>query len=192
MPEVKSNEAIDKTANAARTGIEEANKAARATIDNTMKAAEPIGQTAVEAGGRGAEAAKDVIAKSAGVAAQSLAALTDQLNAVIGLVGPEAEKLARKSSQTIEAVSQANSALIKGAEDASKQWVTFARDRLIENIGALERVARCRSVPDLVAVQSDLIRDNLDQTLEGGRRIAEVYVRASEEAAGRVKAGAGA
>jgi len=41
---------------------------------------------------------------------------------------------------------------------------------------------RCRSVPDFMAVQTDLIRDNLEQAVESTRRIAEVSTRVANEA----------
>jgi hypothetical protein len=40
-----------------------------------------------------------------------------------------------------------------------------------------------RSVQDFVAVQSDLVRDNLQQVIDTNKRIAEVSVRVADEAA---------
>ena len=47
----------------------------------------------------------------------------------------------------------------------------------------LNRLAGCRSVQDFVAVQSDLMRDGLQQVIDTNKRIAELSVRAADEAA---------
>ena len=43
-------------------------------------------------------------------------------------------------------------------------------------------LAPCRSVPDFMAVQSGVIRDNLEQTIQSTRQIAEVSTRGANEA----------
>ena len=45
-----------------------------------------------------------------------------------------------------------------------------------------------RSVQDLVAAQSELVRDNLQQLLDATRRIAEVSLRFAEEATRTIEA----
>jgi hypothetical protein len=41
---------------------------------------------------------------------------------------------------------------------------------------------RCRSMTDLVEAQTSLFRDNLEQTVENSRRIAELTIQMAEEA----------
>jgi prophage DNA circulation protein len=45
---------------------------------------------------------------------------------------------------------------------------------------------RCRSIPDFVAVQSELMRDNWQQMIEGSRRIAERSIQVANEAAQKI------
>ena len=47
----------------------------------------------------------------------------------------------------------------------------------------LSRLAGVRSVQDFVAVQSDLVRDGLQQVIDTNKRVAEVSVRIADEAA---------
>jgi hypothetical protein len=54
---------------------------------------------------------------------------------------------------------------------------------LQRNLDSLNALARCRSMQDLVAVQSGLIRDNFEQTVDNSRRLAELVIQKSEEAA---------
>jgi len=44
-------------------------------------------------------------------------------------------------------------------------------------------LARCRSITELVAVQTSLVRANLKRTLDSSRRIAELTVQVADEAA---------
>jgi phasin family protein len=50
-------------------------------------------------------------------------------------------------------------------------------------VDAVNRLAGTRSVQDFVAVQSDLVRDGLQQVIDTNRRIAELSVRVADEAA---------
>jgi phasin family protein len=109
--------------------------------------------------------------------------VTDQFTHVLGVSGPQAEELARRASQNIEAVSQASSVLTNGAQEISREWFDVMRERLAKNVEAMNRLAGCRSVQDLVTVQSEIVRDGLGQAVNSSRRIAEVSIRVTDEAA---------
>ena len=47
----------------------------------------------------------------------------------------------------------------------------------------MDRIVGCRSVQDVVAAQSDLARDTLQQVIATNRRVAEVSLRIADEAA---------
>jgi phasin family protein len=111
--------------------------------------------------------------------------MTDQFTKVLGYSGPEAEELARCSSETIHAVTQASTVLARGAQEVSHELFGAAQERMTKNIDAMSRVAGARSVQDFVAVQSDLARDNLQQVIDTNKRIAEVSLRIADEA-GRI------
>jgi len=59
------------------------------------------------------------------------------------------------------------------------------QDHLQKNMDAVNRIAGVRSVQDFVAVQSDLVREGLQQVIDTNRRIAEVSLRIADEA-GRI------
>ena len=121
------------------------------------------------------------------MATQSFRRINDQFTKALGFNGPQAEELARRSSQNLQAVSQANTVLARGFQDASHEWISLAQERVTKNIDGLNRLAGCRSVQDFVAVQSDLVRDNLWQIIDTNKRIAELSLRVAEEAAGIVQ-----
>ena len=51
---------------------------------------------------------------------------------------------------------------------------------------AIARIGECRTLQDLAAMQSELLRDNINRAIEGSRKAAEIYVKTSAEAAERV------
>jgi phasin family protein len=117
--------------------------------------------------------------------AQSYERAMDQLTEVWSFAGPHSEELERRSSQNVEAVAQASTILTKGVQEISREWFDFLQQRLVQNADAMNKLAGCRSLQDLVTVQSEMVRDRLGHAVEGGRRITEVSMRMADEA-GRV------
>lgn len=102
---------------------------------------------------------------------------------MVGLTGPRAEELARRSSETFEAVAQASAVLARGAQEVSQELLGLAQERSRTAVEGLNRLAACRSVQALVAAQSDLLRDNVALAIHTNQRIAALSVRVADEAA---------
>jgi hypothetical protein len=162
-------------------------EAARAVTNEVAKVGEQSARAGADLARRGAETARDSLQSGVNMATQGFQRINDQFTKALGFDGPQAEELARRSSQNLQAVSQANTVLARGFQDASHEWISLAQERATKNIDALNRLAGCRSVQDFVAVQSDLVRDNLWQIIDTNKRIAELSLRVAEEAAGIVQ-----
>jgi len=137
------------------------------------------------------ETVQDSFRSGASTIAGTFEKATDQFRQLVGFAGPQAEELARKSAQNIEAVAQANTILVKGAQEISREWVQVTQEGMAKNLDAISRLTSCRSLQDFVTVQSDIMRDRLGHTVESSRRLAEVSVRVADEAARVVQAQAG-
>jgi phasin family protein len=137
---------------------------------------------------RGTETARDSLQSGLNTATQSFQRINDQFTKVLGFNGPQSEELTRRSSQNLQAVSQASSVLMKGAQEVSQEVFGLVQDRVQKNIEAVSRIAGTRSVQDFVAVQSDLVRDGLQQVIDTNKRIAEVSLRTADEAARAIQA----
>jgi hypothetical protein len=160
---------------------------ARTVTNEAARVGEQTARAGADLARRGAETARDSLQSGVNLATESFQRINDQFTKALGFDGPQAEELARRSSQNLQAVSQANTVLARGFQDASHEWISLAQERATKNIDALNRLAGCRSVQDFVAVQSDLVRDNLWQIIDTNKRIAELSLRVAEEAAGIVQ-----
>src|SRR3954463_12392165 len=158
-------------------------EAARAVTNEAAKVGEQSARAGADMARRGAETARDTVQSGVTMATQSFQRLNDQFTQALGFTGPQAEELSRRSSQNLQAVSQASSVLMKGFQEVSHEVLVLVQDRMTKNIDGLSRLAGCRSVQDFVAVQSDLVRDGLQQVIDTNKRVAEVSLRTADEAA---------
>ena len=165
----EQNKAADEAARTARTVTDEAARAARAGADVLRSST---------------EAARETVQSGLNTANQTFQRMTDQVAQVMGFNGPQSEELARRSS----AVMQASTVLARGFQEASNEALRFVQDRLTKNVDSLNRLAGCRSVQDVVAVQSELVRDTLWQVIDANKRVAELSLRIADEAALAVQA----
>jgi len=162
---------------------DEAARTARTVTDEAARVGEQTARAGADIARRGAETARDNLQSGLNTANLSFQRINDQFTQALGFNGPQAEELARRSSQNLQAVSQASSVLMRGTQEVSREWVNLAQERVQKTMDGLSRLAGVRSVQDFVAVQSDLVRDNLQQVIDTNKRVAEVSVRIADEAA---------
>ena len=162
---------------------DEAARTARTVADEAGRVGEQTARAGADVFRRGAETARDNLQSGLNTATQGFQRVSDQFTKVLGVSGPQAEELARRSSENLQAVSQASTVLARGAQEVSQEVFGLIQDRLQKNIDAVNRLVGTRSVQDFVAVQSDLVRDGLQQVIDTNKRIAEVSLRTADEAA---------
>src|SRR4051812_2915096 len=167
---------------------DEAARTARTVTDETARVGDQTARAGADVFRRGSETARDTMQSGLNTASETLQRMADQVTKVLGFNGPQSEELARRSSQNLQAVSQASTVLTRGFQEASNEVLRSGQDRLTKNLDGLNRLAGCRSVQDFVAVQSDLVRDNLQQVIDTNKRVAELSVRVADEAARAIQA----
>jgi hypothetical protein len=174
-------------------------EAARAVADagarqakDSARAVEAVANKTAEAGRAAAKAnseilhgqietAQQAVRSSLEAGMRSLEGMTQNWTRAFGATAPNPD-FAEKSAQNVQAVSQASSALAKGAQDASRVWFDLTQQAVRTNLEAFGRLASCRTMQEMVMLQSNLLRDNLQQAIEGGEAIARASSDAIREA----------
>jgi phasin family protein len=119
---------------------------------------------------------------------ESIPCIMNQVTQMLGFCGPQAEELARRSSENLQAMTQASTVLARGAQEFSNEVFGLVQDRLTKNVEAVARFLGSRSVPDLLAIQGDLARDTVWQVLTTQKHMAELSLRITEEAVRAIQA----
>ncbi|WP_114948442.1 phasin family protein [Microvirga calopogonii] len=168
---------IDETRRAdARRSREQAETVQRVTEDvaETLRAGVEGAQTMARAMQKamesGLEAITNLTRRSTGQAMQ-----------VLGRSGGDAQGLTEEASHNLRAVAHSGTALARGFQDVSREVLERSQRRLQRNLEALNALAHCRSMTDLIEVQASLLRDNLELTMENNRRIAELTIQITDE-----------
>jgi hypothetical protein len=169
---------IDETKRADARRVREQGEAVQRVTEgvaDTMKAGVEGAQTM-------ARTMQETMENSLGAVSEMARRSTEQAVRLFGLPSGNAEDLTNQTSENIRAVTQSGTALARGFQDVSREVFELTQKRLQRNLDGLNQIARCRSVADLVAAQSSLLRDNLEQTLDNSRRLAELTIQVTEEA----------
>ena len=170
------------------------------TLDLASEQTKRIEETSVKAGEQIAQASANFLQQSAELFQQSWnfgADMTtgmfnrssEQFRRAIGLSGDEVEAATNRSARNVEAILYSATAVSKGMNDASREYVDFVRGQLVQNMDRMSELWRCRTPQDLVAVQSDFMREAVRELFERHRRIADMSVRLADEAGSHITKG---
>ena len=115
-------------------------------------------------------------------ASQGFQNASDQVARTLGFSGAEGERLARQTGQNVEAITKFGTVLTQAYQDTSREWYGLAQKQLQRNLEGLSQLAHCRSVQDFAATQSSLVRESLQSMVEDSRLIAEISLKAVNDA----------
>src|SRR3954463_6460151 len=158
--QTRRDEQVHKNADAARAGVEKLADFRQRATDDGWKSM----QSSVDAASQGFQNA------------------SDQFTRALGFSGEEGERLARQSGQNVEAITKFGTVLTQACQDTSREWYGLAQKQLQRNLEGLSKLAHCRSVQDFAAVQSSLVRESLQAMVEDSRVIAEISLKAVNDA----------
>ncbi|PVE25958.1 hypothetical protein DC522_01585 [Microvirga sp. KLBC 81] len=173
--------------------FEEAKRAearrAREQVETVQLVADGVTET-VRAGAEGAQTMartmQETLQNSLNAVSEMTRRSTDQAiqqaMQLFGLPDGDGQNLTGQTSENLRAVAQSGTVLARGVQDVARECVERSQKRWQTNLDGLGQLARCRSLSDFLALQSSLIRDNLEQTLDNSRRIAELTIQMADEA----------
>jgi len=176
--QTKHNQQPAKIGDAAKASLnkggEQASRATQAARDglNTMK---DMHAQATETGTKLLQDGIETASKQAREA-------SDRLARTLGFTGQDSERLARQSKQNMEAVTRCGTVLTQAFQDASRNWFELAQKQWQRNLDGMNKLASSKSVQEFTSIQSELVREGLQQMVQDSRGIAETSLRAVEDA----------
>src|SRR3954451_18954480 len=100
-------------AEAEQNAADKAARAADAVVEEVAAVSADLTRASDDATRHEVETTRDTLQAGLNTAAQAFECAADQVTKVVGLTGPRAEELARRSSETFEAVAQASAVLAR-------------------------------------------------------------------------------
>lgn len=150
--------------------------------------AENAAHSAVTQAAEGSRRTVEAGAESAANVAQVFERSISRAANMFGMSGDGAERAAQHSFQNMEAVLGCSAVLADGWRDSCREWVEMLQSISERNINGFGAVLRARTPQDLMAAQSDLLRQNVETLLDSGQRLSQLSVRIINEALQRCRA----
>jgi hypothetical protein len=139
-------------------------------------------QTGVEMLDRNKETAQQLWEHSTELFAYFARQSIGQIGRVFGISGGNAENLAKRSSRSFDALLQSSDAVTAASRDVSREWFDTMRRMIDATVGRSDNLANCRTPNDVFAMQLEIMRDTVEATLHGAKRLSEISAKAASEA----------
>jgi|SRR6266404_1890307 hypothetical protein len=167
--------ASERTANEVAEGAARVKDAAARASDQAMRASVEIMQ-------RNAETVQHTLECGAKLAARMTERSADQFGRAIGFSGEGAQSAAQRSSRNLEGIVQSGTVLTELTQRLCEEWVEIARARMDRGFDRFDALLQCRTPQDFAALQSEIMRDNLETFLGYARKAGEHSARLADEA----------
>lgn len=175
MAEAKKPTATVKPTAAPAAPVPAANPAA-SQVEAVAPVVKETVETAVKAGA-------DVSAKGVEKAATMG---QEQITAAVkagGQVFKTYEDAVAYNKENVDAFVQANNIMAKGMQDLNKVLFAMAQKNMEETVDLTKKMFGCKSVDDMVKLQSSLLKTNYAKAFDESRKISDMAVKLAEEAA---------
>jgi hypothetical protein len=183
----------------ATKAAQQTTQAAREVTRKGAEQAERIVNTAADVNSQTARVGAEIVQRNTQTLHRAVrsgtemaASLTErsvqQWNRALGLSGNEAEKAVEKSSENIGAILQSSLAFADTTQRLMHEWFNFARERAEQNFNRIDHLFHCRTPQEFVAIQSEVLKDNLEESLKWTRRMAEQSIPMADEAMKKYRA----
>ena len=181
-----TEDSIEQAARASERTASEFAEGASRMKDAAARASDQAMRASVEMIQRNAETVQHTLQHTlqcgAKLAAQMTQRSADQFGRAIGFSGEGAQKAAQKSSHNIEAIVQSGMILSEITQRLSEEWADIARARMDRGFDRIDALLQCRTPQDFAALQSELLRDNMETFLGYAHKAGEHSARLVDEA----------
>lgn len=168
------------TAKPAATPATPAKPAAAALAASQAEAAVVVGKETVETVAKvGADVAAKGVEKAATMGQEQIAAAVK----AGGQAFKTYEDAVAYNKENVDAFVQANNIMAKGMQDLNKVLFAMAQKNMEETVDLTKKMFGCKSVDEMVKLQSSLLKTNYAKAFDESRKISDMAVKLAEEAA---------
>jgi phasin family protein len=148
-----------------------------------LDSAREMARQVAAAGSQAAETTQEAIRSAVDTASRTLQGSAEQFSRSFGFSGQQGEQLARESTRNLEAISECGAVLLRGFQELSREWLNLCQQRFQKNFEAVQVLASCQTMQDVMTAQTELVRRNVQEMIENTRQIAETSANVAQEAA---------
>jgi phasin family protein len=186
-----------------RTG-EQASRVGQTAFDTSGKMAEAGTDASEKMGRAGADASNKVAQAGADLVQQNAQALQnawrtgidmfttmmdrskEQLDRSLGLSGNEAQQATERTARNAEVILSSTTAASNAISGLSREYFELARHQMEKSMEQVQRFPACRTPQEFAAAHSDFVREMMAGAFESSRRLAEMSMKFTDDAAKRV------
>ena len=118
-----------------------------------------------------AETVQETVRSGVDVTAETAARSMDQFARLFGFSGDRVHQAAVASSRNVDAVMESSTMMARGFQNMSREYVNLGQDQLKLNLETLNAILRSRTPQDLLAAQSNWMRQSMDILMSSSRRM---------------------
>ena len=182
-PRHGEREALDVGQETRKTG-EQAAQTARAMGDAAVRATRASAETFQ----RNTDAAREAWQGGSEAAGRIAQRSMEQLTKIFGLGGETVIETLQQTSGNMQAVLESTTAIAGGLQGVAGELMRFAESRAEQNLDHLNRLGQCRNLHDLLALLTQVVRDNLEAFLQSAQRTSERTTEMARTAVDRMSA----
>jgi hypothetical protein len=131
---------------------------------------------------RNAKTMQHALQCSARLAARLSERSAGHFGRAIGLSGETAEDADQKSLRNFQAIVQSGAVLTEIAQRLYEEWVDIARARIDRSFDRFDAFLQCRTPQEFTALQSEIVRDNMETFVGYAGKAGEHSARIAGEA----------
>lgn len=98
------------------------------------------------------------------------------------------EDMVTFGKDNVDAAIKSGTILTRGVQDINKVLFGLAQAQLEESVAATKKILGCKSVKDVVEVQSDIAKANYAKFMAESRKLADMSVKLAEESVAPIAA----
>ena len=143
------------------------------TVHSMADASERTARIGADSARRSAESAEAMWRDGTEAASRIAQRSVDQLTKMMGMSGNAIRENVERTSENMQAVFQSSTDIAGGLQDVTGEWMRCAQNQVEHNLDHMEELGQCRTLHDYVALQTQMVRENMETLLQSVQRASE-------------------